>query len=89
MSKIVTTSSGSVYEVSETDKTVRRLNGKFDPTPRLSKDGLWRSYDSIHGPEVGSSMVIVWGTDVPLLPGNESGVPITYTTPVVSIEEVN
>ncbi len=89
MSKVVTTVSGSVYEVDEADKNVRRLNGIKDPTPRLGQDGDWRAYDSIHGPEIDKSMVIVWGLDVPLLPGNSNCVPITYTSFVVSIEEVN
>lgn len=89
MSKVVTTVSGSVYEVDEADKNVRRLNGKSDPTPRIGKDGDWRGYDSILGPVVNESMIIVWGKNVSLLPGSDGGTPVTMTSPVASIEEVN
>jgi hypothetical protein len=65
------------------------FNSKSDPTPRIGKDGDWRGYDSILGPVVNESMIIVWGKNVSLLLGSDGGTPVTMTSPVASIEEVN
>jgi hypothetical protein len=34
-------------------------------------------------------MIIVWGKNVSLLLGSDGGTPVTMTSPVASIEEVN
>jgi hypothetical protein len=92
-----TTETGSVYEIDTASKKIRRLNGKGDPTPRIGKDEIWRSFDSIF-PEpivVGSGMLIAYGSDVELLSETKleleetggSAVPTTMTSRVVEIEE--
>jgi hypothetical protein len=81
------TESGSLYEVNEIDKQVRRLNGASDPTPRQGKDGEWKHYDAIlSGIEVGRSVMIVWTSDIQP-PPVEGSLPTTITSPVVKIVE--
>jgi hypothetical protein len=88
------TKSGSTYEVDQVDKRVRRLNGVDQPTPRMGKDGEWRSYEDIMGLQVGSSVVIMWSPqDTPPLPDTsveEGGaiMPITQTSVVEQIIDV-
>ena len=89
MNNVITTQSGSMYQVDEDNKRVRRLVGNGSPTIRIGKDGDWRSYQEITNPKVGECLIIVWSSDVPLLIGNEPGVPLTRTSVVVSIENVN
>jgi hypothetical protein len=81
------TKSGSTYEVNETDKQVRRLNGENDPTPRQGKDGEWKPYDTIlSGIEIGRSVMIVWTSDIQP-PPVEGSLPTTITSPVIKIVE--
>jgi hypothetical protein len=91
-----TTVTGSLYEVDTKAKKVRRLNGKADPSPRMGKDGEWRSYWNIHPspPQVGESVVIAWGSDVELRPETKAivaeggfGLAVTTTSPVVEVDE--
>jgi hypothetical protein len=93
---IFTTYSGSRYQINKADKTIRRLNGKADPTTRMNKDGDWRPYvDLFPDPiVVGMSVMIVWGADVPLLPDTilqdgEVALKTTTTSTVVGIDESN
>lgn len=89
------TITGSLYELNKDIKSIRRLNGANDPTPRQGKDGEWRKYANTSDIEVGSRVIIVWGNDTELL--NETkedlarnggfAVPTTITSQVVSIEE--
>jgi hypothetical protein len=88
------TASGSQYEINTETKQIRRLSGNADPTGRQGKDGDWRGYASVFPDpiEVGSSVVICWGADTPLLPetiaiyGEGSAIPTTTTSAVVSVE---
>lgn len=91
-----TTISGSLYEVDTKAKKVRRLNGKADPTPRMGKDGEWRSYREIHPDpvQVGQGVVIAWGDDVELQDETKQvvaeggfGLPLTTTSTVVEVDE--
>jgi len=91
-----TTITGSLYEVDTKAKKVRRLNGVKDPSPRMGKDGQWRSYKEIHPnpPTVGQSVLIAWGSDVELMEEGKAieaeggiGIPITTTSPVVDVDE--
>jgi hypothetical protein len=91
-----TTITGSLYEVDTKAKKIRRLNGAKDPSPRMGKDGQWRSYKEIHPkiPVVGESVVIAWGDDVELteegkaiVEGGGFGIPLTTTSPVVDVDE--
>lgn len=89
-----TTASGSLYEVNEADKQIRRLNGQADPTPRMGKAGEWRTYSQlVPSPlEIGAQAMIVWGNDVPLLPDtvvevDETAIKITTTSLVIEVDE--
>lgn len=56
-----TTLSGSVYEVDEPNKRIRRTYGTAPPTERQGEDGEWREYLSLD--RVGDDephMLIVW-----------------------------
>lgn len=93
--KFITTS-GSVYEVDEKNHNIRRLIGKGDPTPRQGKDGEWRKYAELRPSplEIGAQAMIVWGSDVPLLPETvlqegESAIKITTTSLVIEIDEAS
>jgi hypothetical protein len=44
---IVKTKTGSVYEIDEQNKRVRRMQGVIDPTPRQGKDGEWKEYKTV------------------------------------------
>lgn len=85
------TETGSTYEVDQADKRIRRLSGVDNPTPRVGKDGEWRSYESITGLEVGSQAIILWSPqDTEPLPDTnveEGGaiLPITMTSVVKKI----
>lgn len=90
------TASGSMYEVDTDAKKIRRLIGKDNPTPRMGKDGEWRSYREVHPwpLQKGQSVVIAWGSDVELQEETKAiveaggfGLPLTTTSPVVIIDE--
>ncbi len=80
---IFTTETGSVYEVDETNRRIRRLTGAGKPTERVG-DG-WREYASI-GVTVGEESMIIWPEGTPLLPGSLGGLPVTITSRVVGVE---
>jgi hypothetical protein len=85
----------SAYEVDTTNKQIRRLNGKGDPTPRQGKDGEYRKYASLFPDpiEVDQSVVIVWTQETELLPETKAeleqdggfAIPMTTTSPVFNI----
>ena len=55
------TESGSVYKIDQDNKTICRLSGNNNPTPRQGKDHMYRKYDYLlTGIEVGQPIVIVW-----------------------------
>lgn len=85
------TETGSMYEINTETKQVRRLNGTADPTPRQGKDGEWRKYEYISKPSVGMPVLIMWGSDVKLLPGSPPhATPSTVTSRVeMIIDDVN
>lgn len=67
---LLTTETGSVYEVNTDSKKIRRLNGSADPTPRQGKDGDWKSYIHIYPNPIkfGEEILISWGGDLPPTP---------------------
>jgi hypothetical protein len=90
------TISGSTYEVNKSEKKIRRLNGITDPTPRMGEDGKWKNYLKLYPdhPQVGQSVLIVWGNDVDLMPETKEALErgeidvalkVTTTSPIRSI----
>lgn len=61
---IITTHSGSVYQLDAPRKRIRRLTPAT--TARMSHvpAGEWRAYADILGPEVGKPLFIQWLSDV-------------------------
>lgn len=83
-----TTYSGSIYQVDDANKRIRRMHGVKPPTERQGND--WKTYASISAIEVGKPVLIVWGSDTPLLPDSpKDAIPTTMTNTVKSIEETN
>ncbi len=86
---IIHTETGSIYEVDRKNKRVRRMTGKDNPTPRMGKDGEWRSYTDIQPdpPEAGGRLLIVWSIKAT---ESEEGLvdlsaPTTLTSTIVAI----
>jgi hypothetical protein len=75
------TASGSLYEVDEEKKSVRRLIGVQSPTPRQGNDGEWREYLDITDINVGQGVLFVWS----MIPGIISTGKSTLTSPVKRI----
>jgi hypothetical protein len=81
------TKSGSIYEVNEEEKKIRRLSGTNQPTERQGQDGEWKVYESLCSSSFGllkeeEPAVIVWGFDE--LGNNGSGIlKTTVTSPIV------
>lgn len=78
------TISGSVYELDDLNKRIRRMSGAKDPTPRQGPDGEWKTYAHLlEAPQEGKSLVIVWavGDDT------EAG-PLLKTTMTSMIVEI-
>ena len=86
---IATTKTGSKYEIDLAGKRARRISGAI-ATMGHTKDGDWRSFSSIAPDpiQVGTVIVIVWEELDPTKIANGS-FPITFTTPVASIELPN
>jgi len=63
--KLITTDSGSVYELDEDQKRIRRLSGAKPPTPRQGSDGEWRQYEGLDrvGPEGAQRLMVIWRID--------------------------
>jgi hypothetical protein len=57
---LVTTETGSVYELDLAGRRVRRLNGTLGTSERAGHSGEWRSFLEITDPQVGESMMIAW-----------------------------
>ena len=84
---IFQTKSGSVYQLNNDSKQIRRLSGIVDPQPRQGKDGEWKSFIEIIGPTVGSCTYIFWDPKFTPLHSKMLAVqsPATVTSIVISI----
>jgi len=84
-----TTLSGSIYELDQENKRLRRLYGKRPSTDRQGDD--WKCYVEIFPNPIviGSRVLIYWiQEETPLLEGSpENSIATTLTSPVQSIEE--
>ncbi len=52
------TATGSIYEVDDLNKLVRRMQGMHAPTPREGQDGIWKQYDAVV--PFMNGLLIVW-----------------------------
>jgi hypothetical protein len=81
------TQSGSIYEVDENNKKVRRVAGKFAGTPRVGNDGNWKPYKEITSPiAVGEPVIIVWSVNHLQ---DSVHFPTTITSIVSAVGELN
>ena len=53
------TTANSTYQINETDRLIRRLQGVNDPTPRQGADGAWKAYRTLG--LMFDGLLIVWG----------------------------
>ena len=53
------TETGSIYEIDNINKKIRRLSGQENPTPRIGQDGQWRKFKTIEKISNGQ-MLIIW-----------------------------
>ena len=60
--QVLSTESGSVYELDPGSRRVRRMHGTHAPTERQGTDGEWKEYQEAGTPTVGERLVIVWRT---------------------------
>lgn len=44
MPSIIKTESGSIYELDQANKRIRRIEGMQVPTPRMGSDGTWKTF---------------------------------------------
>lgn len=79
MLKKITTYSGTVYLVDETNMLIKRTGKTYDGN-RAKQE--WQKYAGLIMPENGS-MVILWPSDVP-----KWMTPSTITSTIVNIEEI-
>jgi hypothetical protein len=90
---IFKTITGSVYEIDNENKQLRRVNGLEDPTPRVGLDGVWKPFVEVTTPVVGKPVTILWNskTTKPLIghlsPDVAQHTPLTMTSLVVEIQE--
>lgn len=54
------TQTGSIYEIDQQSKKIRRLYGKLPSTERQGLDGEWKTYSHLTDVVVGKPVVIVW-----------------------------
>lgn len=52
----------SAYELDMPSLKIRRLSGRFDPTPRQGSDGEWKQFQAISVRTAGQPVLIVWET---------------------------
>jgi hypothetical protein len=79
---IVKTQTGSLYEIDEDNKQVRRLHGTKQAT-KLQGDNEWKKYAFIADAEVGQSLLIIWADKA-----EGYAVPTTITSPITEINPV-
>lgn len=60
---IIETETGSLYELDNKEKRIRRMHGTKDPTPRQGKDGEWKQIKNAIQPVEGKEMIFLWRVD--------------------------
>lgn len=68
-----TTISGSIYELDDDAKRIRRVIG-ITPQTRVGPDGQWKEFLSTTQPMPGQSVIIIWAIEM------VDGQPIAKTT---------
>lgn len=85
----ITTKSGSIYEVDEVQRLVRRV--KAVGVHRITE--AWKPYER-HWLAIGSPLALVWGTGRDEFSPDDDGIPdetrtrYTHTSPVVTLEVI-
>ena len=79
---LVHTESGSLYEVSDDRRRVRRLNNTQGDSTRAGFDGVWKDCLEVREPVVDFPMFIAWRWNE-----EKCVLETTLTSLVVSIEE--
>jgi len=81
------TYSGSLYEVDDDTKQVRRLIGVKNPTPRQGKDGEWKKFTTHSQIVAGLSVCFIWHIESDILSQNmaEIAAKTTVTSPVKKV----
>jgi hypothetical protein len=62
MMKFVT-ETGSVYEVDQAGRRLRRLSGYAAPTANITEDGRWRTFLHVGPLEHGRRVFVIWGLE--------------------------
>ena len=57
---MIFTTDNSIYEIDPTQRRIRRLEGRNQPTPRQGDDGGWKDYADVSDATVGSSVLVIW-----------------------------
>ncbi len=60
MTILLTTQSGSHYELEPEARRIRRVTSTHPPTTRQGRDGEWKSFAETSTPNEGESLVVVW-----------------------------
>ena len=66
------TETGSIYEVDEDAKKMRRVSGKHEPTYNQREDGEWREYEEISEIKIGERLLTIWGPEEVKYASNEA-----------------
>jgi hypothetical protein len=83
MTHLISTHSGSTYQLDAEAGRIRRLSGSHAPTERQGPDGEWRTFADCSDPAVGRQLVIVWSTDA------DGVARCTVTSTIVAIESTS
>ena len=81
---ILTTQSGSVYELDLDNKRIRRMVGKHDATERQGKDGEWKRFAGVSTPRLGEALLIIWRYDL-----DDEGRTVARSTMTSAVTHVN
>jgi len=76
---IIKTQSGSLYEIDEEQKQVRRLHGNKEAT-KLQGDNTWKKYAYLSEVKIGQSLFIIWADKAA-----GYSIPATTTSPITEI----
>lgn len=74
----------STYELDESKRLLRRVSGDGEPTYNFGKDGIFKQYNMISIPKVGTRLGVIWNS--PLDPDWDGVIHTSRTTIIQEIE---